>query len=410
MAKQSENILLRQILSYYEYGWSLIPIRAGTKLPAIRSWKQYQTKRPDKSQLRTWFGNNKYTSLAVVCGAVSGGLAVLDLDSEQRCQWWHREHSDLAESLPTAKTTKGLHVYFRSEPFRKQNGDEVDLLCEGAYAVLPPSPNKEWLIPLNGELPLLNPFEWGLEQFDITAPQKESRVTEETEDIEETEDTEDIERHRSHKVGRELSSFSAETVDYVNEAIERTIPQKLHTRNDNIFVFSQWLKGLREIRDLEAIELKTVVRLWWDRAYDSIETKPFTDTWADFVHAWKRVKWPKGNIVLEQAVEKALETTTVLPELEQYKDIPEAVFLGTIFYELQQTMGDKPIFLASRKGQGIVGVSHKTVLKWTEMFEADGILDKVAEHTESTAPRYKYIGPSIALLRKDTNGPGGTLL
>ena len=408
MSKYKKTIL-EWALYYLSLGWSIIPIRAGTKKAAVK-WEQYQKTPPDEKQLRKWFGSGNYHSLAVVCGAVSGGLTVLDLDSEERCQWWRKEHSKLAEILLTQKTKKGLHVFFRSEPFRKQNGDEVDLLCEGAYVILPPSPNKKWLMPLNGELPLLDPFDFGLEQFDIKRPHKETKVTEETEDIEETEDTEDIKRHRSHKVERVLSSFSAETVDYVSKAVERTIPQKLRTRNDNILVFCQWLKGIREMRDLEAIELKPAVRLWWERAYDNIETKPFTDTWADFVHAWKRVKWPKGNIVLEQAVKKALEATTVLPELEQYKDIPEAVFLGTIFYELQQIMGDKPIFLASRKGQGIVGVSHKTVLKWTEMFEADGILVKVEEHTEFAATRYRYIGPSIALLCKDTDCSGGTPL
>ena len=50
------------------------------------------------------------------------------------------------------------------------NGDNIDLLCEGAYAILPPSPNKDWVIPLNGELPLLDPFEWGLAQFGIQKP------------------------------------------------------------------------------------------------------------------------------------------------------------------------------------------------------------------------------------------------
>ena len=191
MAKRSEKTALDYALEYYSQGWSIIPIIAGSKKPAIRSWKPYQTKRADEKQLRKWFGNGKYTSLAVVCGAVSGGLAVLDLDSEQRCQWWYEKH---AEVLPTVKTKKGLHFFFRAEPFRKRQGNEVDLLCEGAYAILPPSPNKEWLTPLNGELPLLNPFEWGLEQFGINKPHllPESR-TEFTEEREEPDDTEEIE-------------------------------------------------------------------------------------------------------------------------------------------------------------------------------------------------------------------------
>jgi len=384
-----KQTILDWALCYHSQGWSIIPIEAGTKKPALKSWKQYQTERPDEKQLRKWFCNGKYTSLAVICGAVSGGLAVLDLDSEERCQWWRNTYPELAKTLPTAKTKKGLHVHFRSEPFPKRNGDKVDLLCEGACAIVPPSPEKQWLIPLNGELPLLNPFEWGLEQFDITAPQKEQPFTEDTE---EPEDTEDIERQRNHKlVGRELASFDSETIRYIKMAIEKTIPQKLHTRNNNIFVFCQWLKGIKEIQGLRAAELKPIVKLWWEKARSNIYTKPFTTTYADFVHAWKRVEWPKGDVVVEQAVKKALEYDKVLPELQQYADEPDIVFLATILREMQKLMGKRPIFLASRKAAGIIGVSHTQILKWFELLEEDGILNKVQEHTECTADRYRYV-------------------
>jgi hypothetical protein len=198
MAGKNDNPVLKAALAYYKRGWSIIPISFGGKPARAFKWKPYQSKRATEAELCELFGTGKYKSLAVVCGAISGNLAVLDLDCEERCQWWRTENADIAEGLPTAKTRRGLHVYFRAEPFRKRNGDKVDLLCEGAYAILPPSPNKQWLIPLNGELPLLNPFEWGLEQFGITKPDEQQEVTEDTE---EPEDSEDTEGHRSHKLG-----------------------------------------------------------------------------------------------------------------------------------------------------------------------------------------------------------------
>ncbi len=48
------------------------------------------------------------------------------------------------------------------------------------------------LTPLNGELPLLDPFEWGLEQFGIKRPQKSRELTEQTEQTQHTEHTETI--------------------------------------------------------------------------------------------------------------------------------------------------------------------------------------------------------------------------
>ena len=403
MAKKRNRLVLEWALEYYERGWSIIPIKAGTKRPSIRSWKQYQTKRPDEQQLRKWFGDGKYTSLAVVCGDVSGGLAVLDLDSEKRCQWWNDTHPKLAKTLPTVRTKKGLHIYFRSEPFSKRNGNEVDLLCEGAYAILCPSPDKEWLTPLNGNLPLLDPFEWGLEAFDIKRPEQCINFTEETDDTEETEDT-DRYRSQSKVVSKELYEYDSDTIAYVQLAISNTVPRKMHKRNSGIFIFCRWLKANEQLKNMKSAALRPLVKLWWEKAYDNIYTKSFSVTYSDFVHGWKRVKWPHGDDIVKQAVDLALKIYTALPELQPYADEPDIMFLGTILHELQKLAGNEPIYLASRKAAGIVGISHTHICTWYETFEEDGILKKVQEHTNTTADRYRYIGLSISLLSEDKGG------
>lgn len=394
------NALLEQALKYHRLGWCVIPIGSKKKPPKGFKWRKYQKTRSTKAELKECFGSGKYKSLAVVCGAVSGGLTVLDLDSKQRCEWWHRQHSRLADSLPTVRTRKGLHVYFRSEPFRKQNGDDVDLLCEGAYVILSPSlyddgsGSYEWIRPLpeNGELPLLHPFEWGLERFGIKDPDKEPRFTEEKEDKEEPEDIEDAGRRRSHKgrVGSLACLSEDEIKKEVEKAIEQTVPQKTRRRNCTIFTFCQWLKAIPELRDLPAGELKSIVRRWHEKAYSVIRTKPFSRTWMDFVHAWGRVKWPKGDVMLEQVVRKALANTAVLPAAEEY-DTEEARLLLKVCFELQRAVGNRPFFLASRTAGGIIGESHTTAYKLLEMFVADGKLKLVERHTRTRAPRYQYI-------------------
>ena len=81
MTKINKKSVLSCALEYRSRGWSIIPIGKNKKPPRGLRWKPYQTTQPDKAQLRKWFANGKYTSLAVVCGAVSGGLTVLDFDS-----------------------------------------------------------------------------------------------------------------------------------------------------------------------------------------------------------------------------------------------------------------------------------------------------------------------------------------
>jgi len=388
MAEKDDNPLLKTALTYHNRGWSIIPIGFGGKPPKGFKWKPYQSKRATEAKLREWFGMGKYKSFAVVCGAVSGGLAVLDLDSEERCQWWLAEHDDRANRLPTVRTKRGMHVYFRAVPFKKQNGDKVDLLCEGAYVILPPSANKQWTIPLGGELPLLNPFEWGLEQFDIKKPCAQPRVTEDKED---PEDPDDPEGPRSHKgVAAVLDDLGEEIKHEIDTAIAHTLPKEQGQRNTAVFPLCQWLKAIPELRDLPALELKPIVREWHERAYPVIGTKNFTTTWADFVHGWKRVKWPKGDVMLSHAVKRVLEGKTVLPDAEEY-DLEEARFLLKVCYELQQGMGEKPFFLASRKAGGIVGLSHRAAYKLLEMFVADGKLEIVQRHTTERAPRYRYV-------------------
>ena len=49
--------MLEAALEYHRRGWCIIPIEAGTKLPACRKWKGYQTQRPTEATLQRWFRN-----------------------------------------------------------------------------------------------------------------------------------------------------------------------------------------------------------------------------------------------------------------------------------------------------------------------------------------------------------------
>ena len=95
--------------------------------------------------------------------------------------------------------------------------------------------------------------------------------------------------------------------------------------------------------------------------------------------------------MLSQAIKRAMEGKTVLPEAERY-DTEEARFLLKLCYELQQGVGNEPFFLASRKAGGILGISHESAYKLLEMFVEDEKLELVQKYTTTKANRFRYIG------------------
>jgi putative DNA primase/helicase len=66
-------------LAWHDAGCAVIPIRAdGSKAPLV-AWRRYQSERAGRDEVRRWFSGGP-PGLAVLCGAVSGGLEMLELE------------------------------------------------------------------------------------------------------------------------------------------------------------------------------------------------------------------------------------------------------------------------------------------------------------------------------------------
>ena len=65
-------------LDYLYRGWSVIPLRARDKRPAV-PWQDFQTARASEQEVHGWFARRPENNVAIVTGAVSG-LVVLDID------------------------------------------------------------------------------------------------------------------------------------------------------------------------------------------------------------------------------------------------------------------------------------------------------------------------------------------
>ena len=148
-------------LEYHRRGWSIVPIRAGTKKPPKGfRWRQYQKRRPTEDDLRFWFADRDDLGLAVILGEISGGLVCRDFDDLQSYRRWSRAHGDLARMMPAVATARGRHVYFRAPvswcvfyDLRPQEEGEYRGDCKH-YCLLPPSPHPggseyKWGVPLS---------------------------------------------------------------------------------------------------------------------------------------------------------------------------------------------------------------------------------------------------------------------
>jgi hypothetical protein len=124
--------------------WSIFPLKPRSKLPAVRSWLEYQRRHLNFDELEQWFSTPDY-NVAVVTGRISG-IFVVDLDSPAAIAW-------ATEHLPPydlrVRTARGLHCYYPysgARPMRNKTriqwqGEtlELDIRAEGGYVVGPGS-------------------------------------------------------------------------------------------------------------------------------------------------------------------------------------------------------------------------------------------------------------------------------
>lgn len=181
-------------MNYLDEGISVVPIAPdGSKAPAWRllprietpdrpdgkhSWKVLQHRLPTPEEVYEWYSAWGPTcGIAVVGGAISGGLGVIDFDSIDLFEPWfekvQHDQAVLLDRLVYVETPRpGVHAYFRcvetvgnEKLARRQIVDpeagtvEVKTLIEtkgeGGYVIVPPSPS--WCHPSRCRYRFLSP-------------------------------------------------------------------------------------------------------------------------------------------------------------------------------------------------------------------------------------------------------------
>jgi hypothetical protein len=379
-AEAARNLaaLLDAALHYHERGLCVIPVR-GKK--ARFDWKVCQKERPGDALLRNWFSRfPDVTGLAVVAGAVSGGLAIRDFDKAGAYESWAAGHPKLADRLPTVKTPRGYHVYFRSRSERFCTFEDGELRGDAKhYTLLPPSPHPSgavyrWTVPLpDGDLPRLDPAKAGL-------------CT--------TVDVGDDGCNTESPTPLEFSEFSVFSVLHGAEAaIAATLPAGPGQRHRRLFDLARHLKAVPALRGLDAKALRPVVAEWHRRALPFVRTKSFVDSWAEFVDAWARVRFAAGQDPLAEALGRAAAGPTPPCAAALYGG-GKIVLLAGWCRELQLLAGAGWFHLDVRTAGRLLGVDHVTAWRWLKALCADGILEGGAKGSKADgkANEYRYVG------------------
>lgn len=376
--------LLARALEYAARGWSIIPVRRGTKQPAVRQWKRWQAKRPDGKRLRHWFANGRYDALAVVLGPVSGDLACRDFDQADAYARWAEQYRDLAETLPTGRTARGYHVYFRRGEVSLQQLPDGELRGAGCTCLLPPSKHPDgdcyrWeREPGDGPLPEIDPASAGLMPQGV----QQKRT--------------DDNRGRTEvdrRTPRAIRSVAGCSEDEIENAIAATLPTAEGTRHQQVFKLARALRGIPGLASADPNDLKPIVRRWHSLALPIITTKPFEETWIDFLKAWPRVHTPLRFNLMEDVMTAAKACCADNVPYET----PGLRLLVRFCQELQRQVGDQPFFLACRTAGRLLEIDPTTASRWLFLLEHDGWIRMVQKGGTVVAPRratrYRFVGP-----------------
>jgi len=146
------------IQEYLDKGYSLIPLKNNSKIPAIR-WKKYQYRKASYEEIEKWFITFDDPNIALITGKE---LIVIDLDDILKFPELKELLPDI-EKTARVKTKKHFQFYFSNNghKIRSTNnlfGLGIELKGYGSYVVAPPSKidnsTYHFIIPLSQIKPL----------------------------------------------------------------------------------------------------------------------------------------------------------------------------------------------------------------------------------------------------------------
>jgi len=355
LAPLRENLLDAARSFHDDLGWMVIPV-CGKKARCY--WK---TRLPSNRSVDRLILGSGTTGLAVLLGERSGGLVCRDFDEFDAYSRWVDEQPALAMSLPTAKTTRGMHVYAFSEtPVRLVKFGDGELRGSGHYTVVPPSIHPSgtpyrWVRQPRSLIPTVSPCQLML--LDQIDSYKQSLVG------------------HSHisELGEAIPPTLADSLMVtIDEVIKSTLPLAYGQRNGCLFRLA---KALRSRMDREAPdgEIELIVREWHAMALATIRTKDWQTSWGDFRRAWTYAD-PCNGFETYLRAKFATDAFAVSTGDEKRDAILRVFFIGESWHGERQE-----VFPGVRTVSSITGIPYETARRRIAQLADDGIIICVRE-------------------------------
>lgn len=162
----------RAALEYIEHGLAVIPLEPKLKTPATKHGLNDWTDNP--GDVNNWWALGYNFNVGIVCGQVSGGLVVIDLDAHggadgrETLRDWEVTNGELPETVTSITGSGGKHLLYRASFSVRPSTNAalgVDIRGDGSYIVAPPS------IHPNGER-----YEWSISPDDCDIATADDRV------------------------------------------------------------------------------------------------------------------------------------------------------------------------------------------------------------------------------------------
>ncbi|MFM9958852.1 MAG: hypothetical protein ACKVZJ_12335 [Phycisphaerales bacterium] len=149
------------------------------------------------------------------------------------------------------------------------------------------------------------------------------------------------------------------------------------------------MKGNPDLASLPLAGLRHVVTRWHVAALPRIGTTDFDSTWADFTHAWGRVRTPFGAALAE-----ALEVARAAPDppCAAAYGAPSTRLLIRLCVELQRRHAPGPFFLAASAAAWAVELEPASANRRLGMLVSDCVLALVKRGYTGHASEYLFIG------------------
>lgn len=393
----SRRNFLDDALKYHARRWSIIPIRHGKtpakhKVPALPSWKQYQTSPPSESEIREWFGKSNVDGLAVVLGPVSGDTCCRDFDQAESYHKWAASNPELARTLPTVRTPRGAHVYFRCPGCSPATTGDGELRARGQYVLLPPSHHPTgddyaWIIQLpDGELPTVDPFAVGL-----VSGNRENRGQQEKAGA--TPVAPGI------SVDPAISATPVISVVPVTPRDRSEIPTFLRTHvpsgpGQHQRCNMTLARGLKLDFGLTRDGAEPYFAEWFALAKPSITEKDECLARDRFDRAWQSAKVPVLSKPAEAAWERVRDRP-IPPEIAARYETPEIRLLLAIMREMQRQRPGEPFALSTHQCSAMIGVENGQVWRWIQTLVKRGDIQCTDRGKPGkpgkNAARYRYL-------------------